>query len=54
MNFTYEVITNLTSQIIKRTDPEGNEVWIPTDPANSDYAQYLAQLDNESVEIEAE
>lgn len=42
MDFTYELITTaLGNEIIKRTDAEGNEAWIPTDPANSDYAAYL-------------
>lgn len=35
---TYEILDN---GIIKRTDKEGNVVWIPTDPANSDYQAYL-------------
>jgi hypothetical protein len=54
MNFKYEVITNLASTIIKRTDEEGNEAWIPTDEANSDYQNYLAQLDNQSSEHPSE
>jgi len=33
------------SEVIKRTDADGNEAWIPTDPANSDYQAYLASLD---------
>lgn len=40
-NYTYEVVENM----IKRTDADGNEAWIPTDPANSDYAAYLASLE---------
>ena len=27
---------------IKRTDGDGNVAWIPTDPANSDYAEFLS------------
>ena len=41
MPFTYEVIEEETSSIIKRTDENGAVAWIPTDPANSDYQAYL-------------
>lgn len=44
--FSYEVIsTALGGEVIKRTDADGNEAWIPTDPANSDYQAYLATLE---------
>ena len=33
---------------IKRTDENGKVWWIPTDPANSDYQEYLAQLEREN------
>jgi hypothetical protein len=39
---TYKEITSATgSKSIKRTDADGTEWWIPLDPANSDYAEYL-------------
>lgn len=39
----YEEITSTTGyKSIKRTDQDGTESWIPLDPANSDYAEYLA------------
>ena len=39
---TYEEITNdFGAIIIKRTNEDGSETWIPTDPANSDYQRYL-------------
>jgi hypothetical protein len=43
MKYTYEVITNELSQseTIKRTDENGLIAFIPTDPANSDYQEYL-------------
>jgi hypothetical protein len=47
MNYTYEVMQQVTGQAIKRTDSEGKECWIPTDPANSDYQEYLAQLESD-------
>lgn len=44
--YTYEVITSETgSETIKRTDNNGNEAWIPTDPANTDYQAYLKSLE---------
>jgi hypothetical protein len=50
MKYTYEVITTAYgSEVIKRTDADGNEAWIPTDPANSDYAEYLASLEEPSL-----
>lgn len=44
---TYEIITNelVGTFTIKRTDVDGREWFIPTDPANSDYQAYLASLD---------
>jgi len=45
MEYTYEVIVREyetgTNTVIKRTDEEGNEAWVPLDPANSDYQRYL-------------
>lgn len=38
----YELIETEVGSILKRTDADGKESWIPTDPNNSDYAQYLA------------
>lgn len=37
--YTYEV---LETGYIKRIDENGGELFIPTDPANSDYQAYLA------------
>ena len=38
---TYELITDdLGGEIIKATEGE-KTLWIPLDPANSDYAEYL-------------
>jgi hypothetical protein len=44
---TYEIITSeITNKIvIKATSDTGEIFWIPTDPANSDYQAYLAQLE---------
>ena len=53
---TYELIEAdgkiFFSDMVKKTDSEGKVFWIPTDPANSDYAKYLASL--EATEPEAE
>ena len=34
--------------IIKKTNEDGTELWIPLDPTNSDYQAYLATLASES------
>ena len=37
---TYEVIKQDAGEVIKATEGE-KILWIPLDPANSDYAEYL-------------
>jgi hypothetical protein len=49
MDYIFEVIKQGVGEAIKRTDSDGKESWIPTDPANSDYQAYLAQLENEGI-----
>ncbi len=39
--YQYEEIKTEMGSVIKRTDANGTELWIPTDPANSDYQRYL-------------
>ena len=47
MKYTYEVITSdLGGEVIKRTDENGLETWIPKDEANSDYQAYLTKDDS--------
>lgn len=42
----YEIIESpYGATVIKRTDEDGTVWFIPTDPANSDYQAYLAQLE---------
>jgi hypothetical protein len=50
---TYEVIeTSGSPTFIRKVDAEG-KVWnIPMDPANSDYAAYLTELEPEAFEAE--
>lgn len=38
--YIYETGFGLNGDVIKRTDLEGVESWIPTDLANSDYQGY--------------
>jgi hypothetical protein len=55
--YIYEVVAapyEGATEIIKRTDSDGNEAWIPTDPANSDFQAYLASLEAENVGTETE
>jgi len=50
--FIYEVITSaIGEKVVKRTDAEGNEAWIPVDPTNSDYVAYLESV-NDDTETE--
>jgi hypothetical protein len=39
----YEVVVSELSgtELVKRTNDDGTESWIPADPANSDYQAYL-------------
>lgn len=37
----YEVIENVFGTTIKAIMEDGTELWIPADPANSDYQRYL-------------
>jgi hypothetical protein len=37
---TYELIENEVGSVVKATEGE-KTLWIPLDPANSDYAEYL-------------
>jgi len=39
---------NPSTSVIIGTDENGNQIWIPTDPSNSDYQAYLATLPSES------
>jgi hypothetical protein len=48
--YKYEVITQNTDTIIKRTDENDVVSWVPTDPANSDYQRYLKWLENPEAE----
>jgi hypothetical protein len=43
----YEIIVDALSNmaIIKATDENGNDFWIPFDEANTDYQQYLVDTD---------
>ena len=41
MSYTYTFI-DAEETSLKREDDQGNIVWVPTDPANRDYAEFLA------------
>jgi len=52
IEFLYEEVTTSNgNNYIKRTNDNGSESWIPTDPANADYQAYLAWLENPNAEI---
>lgn len=42
--YTYEVIGQESSSVIKRVDADGNIAFIPKDEGNSDYQAYLKSL----------
>ena len=41
MTFTY-TFANAEEATLKREDQQGNIAFVPTDPANRDYAEFLA------------
>jgi hypothetical protein len=43
----YEVVNTGQGEVIKRTDADGKEFWIPKDESNSDYQRYLRWLNGE-------
>lgn len=44
-NSTYQINETEFGTTIVRTDEDGKVWWIPTDPANSDYARYLTWVE---------
>jgi hypothetical protein len=44
-----EITSDLGEVMVKRTDADGKVWWIPTDPANSDYQQYLKWVEENNV-----
>jgi hypothetical protein len=43
---TYEIVKNSFNQdILKKTNEDDTVWWIPCDPANSDYQEYLKSLE---------
>jgi hypothetical protein len=51
MEYTYEIITAKNASTLKRTDTNGEVVWIPMNPANSDYQRYLNPEAEQSTPI---
>jgi hypothetical protein len=47
---TYAVVDTGQGEVIKRTEADGREFWIPKDEANSDYQRYLRWLENPDAE----
>ena len=39
--FTYEW-TDAEQSTLRRTDVDGNVAWVPTDPRNNDYSEFLS------------
>ena len=47
---TYEIIDTGQGDVIKKTNSDGKEFWIPKDESNSDYQRYLRWLENPDAE----
>ena len=45
----YEIVKvgQFEEEVIRQTNEDGTEYWIPQDPANSDYQAYLRWLNGE-------
>jgi hypothetical protein len=52
MKLTYQEIIDpiFKTKVIKATNSDGVEFWIPTDEGNSDYQRYLRWLENPEAE----
>jgi len=48
-NFTYQTVTNADPLIMSVVILRSDGAWIPADPANTDYQQYLAWLEEGNV-----
>jgi hypothetical protein len=52
MSNTFELVpseSEFSQDKIKKIDSSGQVWWIPLDPSNADYQEYLAQLENEGI-----
>ena len=46
MEYTYEIIEAKGASTLKRTDTNGEVLWIPINEANSDYQAYLNPVEH--------
>ena len=51
--FTYEW-NDAEQTTLRRTDADGNVAWVPTDPANRDYAEFLSSGATAAAFVETE
>ena len=51
MTFTY-IWANAEQTTLKREDADGNIAFVPTDPANRDYAEFLASGETAAYYVE--
>jgi hypothetical protein len=50
MTYEYEILEQLGTKVLKRTDEDGNIAWVPMDESNSDYQRYLhPDLENGTI-----
>ena len=50
MAYTYE-FTDAEESGLRRTDEDGNVAFVPADPGNRDYAEYLASGDTAAAYV---
>jgi hypothetical protein len=48
MEYTYEIVSAKNIDSLKRIDKNGDVAWVPMDPANRDYQEYLKSLEEGS------
>ena len=53
MNHTYQWV-DAEQTSLKRTDADGNVAFVPTDPANRDYAEFLSSGATAAAYVEPE
>jgi len=53
MTYTY-AWTDAEQSSLKRTDTDGNVAWVPADPGNRDYAEFLSSGATAAAYVEPE
>lgn len=54
MKYTYEIVSAKNIDSLKRTDENGDVVWVPFEPANRDYQAYLKRDEPQASHLPTE